>query len=32
LPCFSHLLFHCSVFKVQTPVKDRIKTLKRFDL
>ena len=24
---FSHL-FHCSVFKVQIPVKDRIKTLK----
>ena len=29
LPCLlSHHTFHCSVFKVQAPVKDRIKTLK----
>ena len=28
LPCFSSSRIHCSVFKVHSPVKDRIKTLK----
>ena len=28
LPCFLLIIFRCSVFKVQTPVKDRIKTFK----